>query len=146
MWDPNADVALQGLKRVRFYSRSCTTSCKDYFTHAWGSIYVLSNKASKLIVSVPEESLRHFSNEDVTLGSWMMALNVTHYDDRRLCSPHCSENSLAVYDIPKCAGLCDAGVELFELHQQPSCTDVPSQLALQLGLDFSKEAKKQSQA
>lgn len=34
---------------------------------------------------------------DVTVGSWMLAFNVTHFDDRRLCEPACSATSIAVY-------------------------------------------------
>ena len=34
-----------------------------YFTHAWGSIYVLSGKAAANIASMPEGSLRFFANE-----------------------------------------------------------------------------------
>lgn len=33
---------------------------------------------------------------DVTVGSWMLAFNVTHFDDRRLCEPACSATSIAV--------------------------------------------------
>jgi len=33
---------------------------------------------------------------DVTVGSWMLAFNVTHFDDRRLCEPACSATSIGV--------------------------------------------------
>lgn len=39
---------------------------KNYFTHAWGSIYVLSGHAAKtlaLVSSVVPEGLRFFNNE-----------------------------------------------------------------------------------
>lgn len=49
-------------------------------------------------------SFRMFSNEDVTIGSWMLALNVQHEDDRSLCDPECHPNSVAVWDIPACSG------------------------------------------
>jgi hypothetical protein len=41
---------------------------------------------------------------DVTIGSWLLAFNATHFDDRRLCERNCTASSLAVYDIPVCAG------------------------------------------
>lgn len=41
---------------------------------------------------------------DVTIGAWMLAFNTTPFDDRRLCETNCSATSLAVYDMPKCAG------------------------------------------
>ena len=37
-----------------------------YFTHAWGSIYVLSGKAAANIARMPEGSLRFFANEGVS--------------------------------------------------------------------------------
>lgn len=51
----------------------------------------------------------------------MLALNATHYDDRRLCSTKCDESSVIVYDIPTCAGLCNATAELLELAADPAC-------------------------
>jgi hypothetical protein len=49
-------------------------------------------------------SLRMFSNEDVTIGSWMLAMNVYHEDNRAICDPRCTPTSIAVWDIPKCSG------------------------------------------
>ena len=51
----------------------------------------------------------------------MLALNVSHYDDRRLCEPSCTESSVAVYDMPKCAGLCDAPGSLPLLFNSSEC-------------------------
>lgn len=101
----------------------------EYFLHAYGPIYVLSAEivaslaAARngryemllfcptccsdfqiLIVSVFHISLRMFNNEDVTIGSWMLAMDVHHEDNRALCDPHCSPKSIAVWDIPKCSG------------------------------------------
>ena len=47
-----------------------------------------------------------FSNEDVTIGAWMLAMNVHHENNLELCSKECTETSIAVWDIPKCSGLC----------------------------------------
>ncbi len=58
---------------------------------------------------------------DVTIGSWLLAFNASHYDDRRLCEAGCSEKSLAVYDIPQCAGLCDPAAQLPALHASAAC-------------------------
>ena len=91
----------------------------SYFTHAWGSLYILSGRVAGYLSQLPPGMLRFFANEggtpadwarssaqawlrharslrwqlmkqrrccaDVTVGSWMLALNVTHLDDRRLC-------------------------------------------------------------
>ena len=45
-----------------------------------------------------------FNNEDVTIGSWMLAMNVHHEDNRAICDPRCTPTSIAVWDIPKCSG------------------------------------------
>ena len=57
----------------------------------------------------------------MTIGSWLLAFNATHYDDRRLCEQACSPSSLAVYDMPQCAGLCDAAAQLPQLHASDAC-------------------------
>ncbi|DBA81436.1 TPA: hypothetical protein ACH3X1_007222 [Trebouxia sp. C0004] len=93
----------------------------EYFTHAWGSIYVLSGNAALRVAQMPTGSLRFFANEDVTLGSWMLAFNVRHFDDRRLCDAWCTSSSLAVYNIPECSGLCNPVEDLVHLHAQSDC-------------------------
>lgn len=99
---------------------------QSYFAHCWGSVYVLSGRAAAAVEALQPDSLRFFANEDVTVGSWMLAMNMRHYDDRRMCETECSEASLAVYDMPQCAGLCDAAARLPELHALP---EVRPQLA-----------------
>lgn len=59
-------------------------------------------------VSQSCKSTFRFSNaafvaSDVTVGSWMLAFNVSHFDDRRMCAPACGPTAVAVYDFPKCA-------------------------------------------
>ena len=58
---------------------------------------------------------------DVTVGSWLLALNSTHFDDRRLCETSCTETSIAVFDMPECAGLCNPVSSLGSLHADPVC-------------------------
>lgn len=43
-------------------------------------------------------------NEDVTVGSWMLAWNVTHEHNLDICQPKCNSNFIAVWDIPACSG------------------------------------------
>ncbi|XP_058095625.1 probable beta-1,3-galactosyltransferase 14 isoform X2 [Magnolia sinica] len=69
---------------------------------------------------------RMFSNEDVTIGSWMLAMNVDHEDNRALCAPDCSESSIAVWDIPACSGLCNPEEKLVTLHQRDICSSNPT--------------------
>ncbi len=49
-------------------------------------------------------SRRACPNTDVTVGSWMLAFNLTHKDDRRFCETSCSETSITVWNYPDCAG------------------------------------------
>jgi len=96
---------------------------KEYFRHAWGPIYALQRRAVEAVTQIPAGSLRHFANEDVTVGAWMLALAMAHHHDPRLCSAHCSATSVAVYDIPRSAGLLDPQAQLPVLASDPCCTD-----------------------
>ncbi|KVH93067.1 Glycosyl transferase, family 31 [Cynara cardunculus var. scolymus] len=69
---------------------------------------------------------RMFSNEDVTIGAWMLAMNVNHEDNRQLCQPECTATSVAVWDIPKCSGLCNPEKKMLELHRIESCANSPT--------------------
>jgi len=95
----------------------------SYFTHAWGPAYVVSRRAAADIANMREGSLRFFNNEDVTVGAWMLALNVVHDDDRRLCDKSCKDTTIAMYDMPTCSGLCNATYSLPVLHSDPACRD-----------------------
>lgn len=105
----------------RWYEPQHALLGNTYFTHCWGTIYALSGRAASMLCSLDPRTLRYFANEDVTVGSWMLGLKVQHYDDRRLCATECNEASVAIYDYPKCAGLCDPANSLEELHASPAC-------------------------
>jgi len=92
-----------------------------YYTHVWGCAYSVSGRAASFISAIPIGSLRFLNNEDTTIGAWMLAFNVTYFDDRRLCSTSCTPYSLAVYDIPTCAGLCEPQTKMKELFRQKEC-------------------------
>eukprot|EP00873_Tetraselmis_striata_P013995 jgi/Tetstr1/434259/TSEL_023366.t1 len=62
---------------------------REYHTFASGPLYILSNSAGKLLSAIEPASLRHLANEDTMMGAWMVALNVKHFDDQRLCSATC---------------------------------------------------------
>ena len=51
----------------------------------------------------------------------MLAFNVTHVDDRRLCETECSDKAVAVWGYPDCAGLCQPIEQLRELHGNERC-------------------------
>ncbi|KAI7735866.1 hypothetical protein M8C21_017741 [Ambrosia artemisiifolia] len=85
---------------------------KEYFLHAYGPIYALS---ADVVASL-----------DVTIGAWMLAMNVNHEDNRQLCQPECTATSIAVWDIPKCSGLCNPEKKMLQLHQMESCATSPT--------------------
>ncbi|GKC65262.1 probable beta-1,3-galactosyltransferase 14 [Tanacetum coccineum] len=60
---------------------------------------------------VASSSFRMFSNEDVTIGAWMLAMNVNHEDDRQLCQP---------------GWLCNPEKKMLELHKLYSCANSPT--------------------
>ncbi|KAK9803488.1 hypothetical protein WJX73_007726 [Symbiochloris irregularis] len=94
-----------------------------YFTHTWGSFYILSGRIAGVLATIQPGTLRYFANEDVTVGSWMLALNSTHMDDRRMCMPHCTPASIGVFDMPQCAGLCNPVESMPKLYTSPDCSD-----------------------
>uniref|UniRef100_A0A7C9E1V6 Hexosyltransferase n=1 Tax=Opuntia streptacantha TaxID=393608 RepID=A0A7C9E1V6_OPUST len=99
---------------------------KEYFLHAYGPIYALSAKVVRSLISLRNDSFRMFSNEDVTIGSWMLAMNVNHENNHALCSSECTSSSIAVWDIPKCSGLCDPEKKMLELHKMEACSVSPT--------------------
>nr|GMD11742.1 beta-1,6-galactosyltransferase GALT31A isoform X1 [Ipomoea batatas] len=55
-----------------------------YFRHATGQIYAISKDLATYI-SINRNILHQYANEDVSLGSWFIGLDVEHIDDRSLC-------------------------------------------------------------
>ncbi|CAI0545096.1 unnamed protein product [Linum tenue] len=98
----------------------------EYFLHAYGPFYALSADVVASLVALRNNSFRMFSNEDVTIGSWMLAMNVNHENDRHLCETDCSPSSIVISDIPTCSGLCNPETRLLELHKRKNCTDTPT--------------------
>ncbi|XP_076943348.1 putative beta-1,3-galactosyltransferase 13 [Bidens hawaiensis] len=96
---------------------------KEYFLHAYGPIYALSADVVANLAAFRNNSFRMFSNEDVTVGAWMLAMNVKHENNHQLCQPQCTATSIAVWDIPKCSGLCNPEKKMLELHQMNICSN-----------------------
>lgn len=97
-----------------------------YFTHFWGSAYVLSARAARAVAALALAGVgglraRALANEDTQLGLWLLALDAAHYDDRRLCAPACEGAGVAIYDYPTCAGLCDPVAALARLAADAAC-------------------------
>ncbi|KAM2754076.1 hypothetical protein PS2_016282 [Malus domestica] len=114
--------------KMKWYEKSGHLIGNEYFQHAFGPIYVLSAELVASLAVARNSSLRMFSNEDVMVGSWMLAMNVNHEDNRALCDPRCTPTSVAVWDIPKCSGLCNPAIRLKELHAMRMCSKSPTLL------------------
>lgn len=108
--------------KLKWYEKSGHLIGNEYFLHAYGPIYVLSAEVVASLAAARNNSLRMFSNEDVSVGSWMLAMNVNHEDNRAICDPRCTPTSIAVWDIPKCSGLCNPVLRLNELHNISMCS------------------------
>ncbi|KAL1202435.1 putative beta-1,3-galactosyltransferase 13 [Cardamine amara subsp. amara] len=112
--------------KLKWYEPLADLLGSEYFLHAYGPIYALSADVVTSLVALKNNSFRMFSNEDVTIGAWMLAMNVNHENHHTLCEPECSPYSIAVWDIPKCSGLCNPEKRMLDLHKLESCSKSPT--------------------
>ncbi|KAL6553498.1 hypothetical protein OROGR_007340 [Orobanche gracilis] len=108
--------------KLKWYEPLARLLGKEYFLHAYGPIYALSADVVASLAALRNDSFRMFSNEDVTIGSWMLAMNVNHEDSKELCCAECTSSSIAVWDIPRCSGLCNPEKKMLELHNLDICS------------------------
>ncbi|XP_057954872.1 probable beta-1,3-galactosyltransferase 2 [Malania oleifera] len=96
-----------------------------YFRHATGQLYAISRDLATYI-SINQHVLHKFANEDVSLGSWFIGLDVEHIDDRRLCCgtpPDCEWKAqagnicVASFDW-SCSGICKSADRIKEVHRR----------------------------
>ncbi|XP_038692589.1 probable beta-1,3-galactosyltransferase 2 isoform X4 [Tripterygium wilfordii] len=96
-----------------------------YFRHATGQLYAISKDLATYI-SINQHVLHKFANEDVSLGSWFIGLDVEHIDDRRLCCgtpPDCEWKAqagnicVASFDWT-CSGICRSADRIKEVHRR----------------------------
>ncbi|KAF2292216.1 hypothetical protein GH714_017046 [Hevea brasiliensis] len=96
-----------------------------YFRHATGQLYAISKDLATYI-SINQHVLHKYANEDVSLGSWFIGLDVEHIDDRRLCCgtpPDCEWKAqagnicVASFDW-SCSGICRSADRIKEVHQR----------------------------
>ncbi|XP_072995247.1 beta-1,6-galactosyltransferase GALT31A [Typha latifolia] len=101
-----------------------------YFRHATGQLYALSKDLATYI-SVNRHILHKYANEDVSLGSWFIGLDVEHIDERSLCCgtpPDCEWKAQAgnpcgaSFDW-NCSGICKSAERMDEVHQRCAETD-----------------------
>ncbi|KAL9248581.1 putative beta-1,3-galactosyltransferase 14 [Drosera capensis] len=96
--------------KLKWYEPLSHLLGNEYFLHAYGPIYALSSSVIR----------------NTTIGSWMLAMNVNHENIHALCEPQCTPSSIAVWDIPKCSGLCNPENKMYELHQMEICSKSPT--------------------
>ncbi|CAL0303954.1 unnamed protein product [Lupinus luteus] len=100
-------------------------SGNKYFRHATGQLYAISNDLASYI-AMNKNLLHKYANEDVSLGSWFIGLDVEHIDDRRLCCgtpPDCEWKAqagnicVASFDW-SCSGICRSAERIKEVHMR----------------------------
>lgn len=63
---------------------------------------------------------------DTTMGLWMLAFNVTFFEDKRICQPRCHTHAIGFLDN-SCQAGCDASQSLRSIHANILCTrDLPN--------------------
>ncbi|KAF8412023.1 hypothetical protein HHK36_004583 [Tetracentron sinense] len=94
-----------------------------YFRHATGQIYAISKDLAAYI-SINSGILHRYANEDVSLGSWFIGLEVEHVDDRSMCCgtpPDCEWKAnagnvcVASFDWT-CSGVCKSVERMKDIH------------------------------
>lgn len=96
-----------------------------YFRHATGQIYAISKDLATYL-SINGHILHRYANEDVSLGSWFIGLDVEHIDERSLCCgtpPDCewkaqAGNTCAASFDWSCSGICKSVERMEEVHQR----------------------------
>ncbi|XP_048490631.1 probable beta-1,3-galactosyltransferase 3 isoform X2 [Beta vulgaris subsp. vulgaris] len=96
-----------------------------YFRHATGQLYAISNDLATYI-AINQHVLHKYANEDVSLGAWLIGLDVSHVDDKGLCCgtpPDCEWKAQAgnvcgaSFDWT-CSGICRSDERIYEVHQR----------------------------
>jgi len=102
----------------------------NYMRHASGQIYGMSAPIARYI-GRNAPILHRYANEDVSVGSWLVGLDVSHVDEDRFCcdsTARCkaqtSESSLCLsYYERECAGICSSEKRLEGIWKD--CLDNP---------------------
>uniref|UniRef100_A0A7C9DBL9 Hexosyltransferase n=1 Tax=Opuntia streptacantha TaxID=393608 RepID=A0A7C9DBL9_OPUST len=96
-----------------------------YFRHATGQIYAISKDLATYI-SINQPILHKYANEDVSLGSWFIGLDVEHVDERSMCCgtpPDCEWKAqagnvcVASFDW-SCSGICQSVEKMKVVHEK----------------------------
>ncbi|CAL1409748.1 unnamed protein product [Linum trigynum] len=94
-----------------------------YFRHATGQLYAISKDLAAYI-SLNSPILHRYANEDVSLGAWLIGLEVQHVDERSMCCgtpPDCVWKAeagnvcVASFDW-SCSGICKSVERMRQVH------------------------------
>ncbi|KAG0613624.1 hypothetical protein M758_6G117000 [Ceratodon purpureus] len=111
--------------KFKWYEPQAYMLGSEYFLHAYGPIYALSKEVVANLAANKNQRYRKFINEDVTIGAWMLGMDVVYEDNRAICANECGPTSVAVWDLPKCSGLCNPTKRMLELHKDEMCSKSP---------------------
>ncbi|XP_020517301.1 probable beta-1,3-galactosyltransferase 2 isoform X2 [Amborella trichopoda] len=115
-------------KGVRYYEPEFWKFGEEgnrYFRHATGQLYAITKELATYI-SKNRHMLHKYVNEDVSLGSWFIGMDVEHIDDRTLCCgtpPDCEWKAqgghacAASFDW-SCSGICKSAERIYEVHRR----------------------------
>ncbi|XP_070016624.1 beta-1,3-galactosyltransferase 7-like isoform X2 [Nicotiana sylvestris] len=94
-----------------------------YFRHATGQIYAISKDLATYIAN-NRPILHKYANEDVSLGAWLIGLEVEHIDERSMCCgtpPECEwkaqAGNVCVASFEwSCSGICRSVERIKHVH------------------------------
>ncbi|WOK95733.1 hydroxyproline O-galactosyltransferase [Canna indica] len=66
---------------------------KSYFRHASGEMFLISRALAQFI-SINRSILRTYAHDDVSVGSWMIGLDVKHVNEGKLCCSSWSSGAI----------------------------------------------------
>ncbi|KAF3789207.1 Beta-1-3-galactosyltransferase [Nymphaea thermarum] len=96
-----------------------------YFRHAVGQLYAISKDLATYI-SINRRMLHKYANEDVSVGSWLIGLDVEQIDEQNLCCgtpPDCEWKAKAGNHCGAsfdwiCSGICKSVKRMQEVHER----------------------------
>jgi galactosylxylosylprotein 3-beta-galactosyltransferase len=110
----------RNIMNVKHFEPNAPMLGKTYFSYTTGATYAVSQHAAALVSSIPDGQLRYFGcGDDCTMGAWMLAYNVTWYQENRLCTGRCQNDTVTIRLGNDLNGL---RAHLGRLHSDPLCS------------------------
>lgn len=122
----------------------------SYPRYASGQIYGVS-RAVALYIGANQRLLHRYANEDVSVGVWLLGLDVEYLDEKRLCcdsllkcaSQTNAETVCLAYNEYWCAGICSSETRLEPIYQK--CLMNPYVTSPLLKKSMEAKAKQQAE-